>query len=852
MMPLSRRRRVVIFAAFLVCSVALPAENGADGWLRYAPIQNQVTLRQYAPLPGKIVALGSSVIVHTAETESVRGLQSMLGRTIQVESSLPAEDSFVLGTIAQLQPQFPGWHPPALKAEGFSLATVHEHGHTYWLVAGADDRGVLYGAFRLLEYIAEQRDPASFRDSESPSAPVRWVNQWDNFDGSIERGFAGRSIFFDNGSVRPDLTRVSEYGRLLASVGINSCTINNVNADLRTLTPEMIRQIARVAEAFRPWGVRLSLSVDLSSPKVVGGLSTFDPLDPQVIEWWKKKTDEVYAEIPDFAGFVIKADSEGRPGPSQYGRTPMDAANLLARALKPHGGVVLYRAFVYDHHLDWHNLKADRARAAYDIFHPLDGKFDDNVIVQIKNGPIDFQVREPVSPLFAGLRHTNEAIELQVTQEYTGQQHHLVFLVPMWKEALDFDLRADNRSTPVKQIVEGHSFGRPTGGFVAVVDVGLDTNWLRHPLAMANLYGYARLAWNPDTSPQAIAEDWTRMTFGNNPVVVRTIDSMLLSSWRIYEQYTGPLGIGTLTDIIHAHYGPGVESAERNGWGQWFRADHEGVGMDRTVSTGTGYIGQYPPQVAGIYESLETCPDSLLLFMHHVPYTHHLHSGDTVIQYIYDSHYDGVDGARTLLSEWQSLRGLVDNERYETVLALQQYQVGHAIVWRDAVTKWFNRMSGVPDARGRVGNYPNRIEAESMRLDGYSPVDVTPWETASGGKAVVCQGRDSCSASTTLNRPAGTYDISVQYFDERNGSSKYQLLLNGRAIGQWSGDNNTFPSDRLDGHTSTRFTLHGIALKPGDVLAIEGHPEGGEPAPLDYVSISPQSAGGSKSAGGQP
>ena len=419
----------------------------------------------------------------------------------------------------------------------------------------------------------------------------------------------------------------------------------------------------------------------------------------------------------------------------------------------------------------------------------------------------------------------------------------------MWKEVLDFDLRAENRSTAVKGIVEGKSFNRPTGGFVAVVNVGLDTNWLAHPLAMANLYGYARLAWNPNTSSRTIAEDWTRMTFGNNPTVVRTIVSMLLPSWRYYEEYTGPLGIGTLTNIIGAHYGPGVASAERNGWGQWFRADHEGVGMDRTIATGTGFIGQYPPQVARIYESLQTCPDNLLLFMHHVPYTHRLHSGTTVIQYIYDSHYDGVEGAKTLLRQWQSLRALVDSERFEKALALQQYQVGNAIVWRDAVTKWFYKMSGIPDAKGRVGHYPDRIEAEDMQLDGYTPIDITPWETASGGKAVVCRDRASCKATVTLRRSSGKYEIAVQYFDERHGSSTYTLLLNQKAIAHWAGDNNTFPTDRLDGSTSTRFTVHGVVLHPGDVLTIEGHPDDGEPAPLDYLEIYPRSASDSTGYG---
>jgi alpha-glucuronidase len=823
----------------LMLSAFSVAETGAEGWLRYAPIENAQAKAQYGRLPGIVVSLDDSALTHSAQGEMVRGLDGMLGRKLQTGKALPSDDAFVLGTVTEVQAHLARWKPATqLRPEGYALATVGENGHTYWIVAGADARGVLYGTFRLLQEIAEQHDVRSLAINESPSAPVRWVDQWDNLNGSIERGYAGRSIFFDNGGVRPDLTRAGEYARLLASIGINGCAINNVNADLKMLTPEMIRQVARVADAFRPWGVRLAISVDLSSPKVVGGLDTFDPLDSRVIAWWKKTVDDLYAQIPDFGGFVVKADSEGRAGPSQYGRTPMDAANVLARALKPHGGVLLYRAFVYNHHLDWNDLKADRARAAYDIFHPLDGKFDDNVIVQIKHGPIDFQVREPVSPLFAGLQHTNEAIELQITQEYTGQQRHLAFLVPMWKEVLDFDLRAANRHTPVKEIVEGKSFQRPLGGFAGVANVGLDANWLGHPMAMANLYGFGRLAWNPDTTRETIADDWTRLTFGNNVTVVSTIDGMLLSSWKTYEQYTGPLGLGTLTDILHSHYGPGIESAERNGWGQWIRADHDGLGMDRTVATGTGYIGQYPPEVASMYESLTTCPDELLLFMHHVPYTYKLHSGKTVIQHIYDAHYDGAAGAAKFVSDWQGLKGLVDDERYEKVLALAEYQAGHADVWRDAVNQWFYKMSGIADAKGRVGHDPDRVEAEDMHLDGYAPAEASPWETASGGKSVVCKDRNACTATTTLNRAADTYDVAVQYFDFRHGVSTFSLYLNDKLLKEWRADN-SLPGDQMNGDTSTRLVLRGVALKPGDTLKIEGHPDDGEPAPLDYVEITP-------------
>ncbi len=339
----------------------------------------------------------------------------------------PAEAAIIVGTVEQVRTLDAGFHPPSdLQADAYALISTQIKGQNALVITGATDRAVLYGAFALLRKIAEGESTSALNEVQQPSAPVRWVNQWDNLDGSIERGYAGRSIFFENRSVRPDLTRATEYARLLASVGINGCNVSNVNADLHILDPDFIPQLARIADVFRPYGVQLGVAVNLSMPKQVGGLDTFDPLDPRVADWWKKKFDEVYRQIPDFGGVVVKADSEGQLGPSVYGRNAAEAANVIAKALKPHGGIVFYRAFVYDHHLDWNNLKADRARAAYDIFHPLDGQFDDNVIVQIKYGPIDFQVREPASPLFGGLEKTNEAVELQITQEYTGQQRHTV------------------------------------------------------------------------------------------------------------------------------------------------------------------------------------------------------------------------------------------------------------------------------------------------------------------------------------------------------------------------------------------------------------------------------------------
>jgi len=827
------KRSAWLVLAILIASRLAFSETGAEGWLRYSA-QHLPEKWKADSLPSLLYVPGTSEILKSAALELTTAVPGLQG-----SSKFPDSSAVVLLRAEETRNTFPELQVlRSIPNDGYWLKTVERRGSKYWLIVGGNDRGILYGVFSFLARIAEEKDVSELGDMENPAAPIRWASEWDNLDGSIERGYAGRSIFFDNGSVRSDLSRVREYARLLASIGINGCAINNVNADPRVLSTDFLPQFVRVADAFRPWGVKLALSVDLSSPVAVGGLKTFDPLDPDVAEWWQKTVDQIYARIPDFAGFVLKADSEGRSGPSQYHRTAADAANVIARALKPHGGVLMYRAFVYNHHLDWRDLKADRAKAAHDYFHPLDGQFEDNVVLQIKYGPIDFQVREPASPLFGAMQHTNEAIELQVTQEYTGQQRHLVFLIPMWKEMLDFDMHVQG-VTPVKEIVSGKVWHRPLSGFNAVVNVGLDENWLGHHLAMANLYGYGRLAWNPDLTSEQIAAEWTQLTFGNDSLVVATISRMLLSSWHIYENYTGSLGMGTLTDITGPHYGPGIESAERNGWGQWFRADVHGVGMDRTIATGTGYIGQYSPAVQQLYEPLTNCPDNLLLFMHHVAYTYVLHQNKTVIQYIYDSHYEGAEQAAWLVRQWEFLRGHVDQQRYAEVLKRQEYQAGHAIVWRDAVVNWFNRMSGIPDDLGRVGHHPNRIEAEDMQLSGYAPVDVTPWETASGGKAIECTVQSSCTASFKFDRAAGRYDIAVQYFDLNNGVSHYKLFVNDRELGAWAADDH-LPSNKMNGHTSTRFAIADLELKPGDVVKIEGVPNGGEPAPLDYVSITPE------------
>jgi alpha-glucuronidase len=803
-----------LLLGFVLLISLVHAETGHDAWLRYQP--------QSAKLPSTVVKLGEEAELSSAAKEMSLALSGFHGKAT-------GSGSVVLGTVAQVKQKFPEIALPAeLTGDSYFVKSIKLRGRPLFVITSATPRGVLYGAFAWIRHAAEGDNLDTLEETSTPAKTVRWVNQWDNLDGTIERGYGGRSIFFENNNVTADLTRASQYARLLASIGINGCTVNNVNANPRALTTEFLPQIARIADVFRPWGVKLSLSVDFASPKTIGGLDTFDPLNAQVIAWWQAKADEIYKLIPDFAGFVLKADSEGRVGPSTYGRTHAEAANLLAGAVRAHGGIVVYRGFVYDHHADWRNLKNDRARAAYDNFAPLNGKFADNVSVQVKYGPIDFQAREPVSPLIGALTQTKQTLELQITQEYTGQQRHICFLAPMWKQVLDFDMRVGGAHTPVASLVSG---------FVGVANAGLDSNWMGADLAMANLYAFGRLAWNPRFSAEEISQEWTRQTFGNDERVVAAISSLEMDSWRVYERYTGPLGLGTLTDILRGHYGPGIESAERNGWGQWIRADHEGIGMDRTVATGTGFIGQYPPEVARMYESLKDCPDELLLFMHHLPYSYVLHSGKTIIQHIYDSHYTASEEAQQFPRRWQMLQGLIDPERYQAVLDRLTYQAGHAIVWRDAICSWFLRESGIPDSEGRAGHFPGRTEAEAMKLDGYVEKEVTPWEDASGGKAILCvTPSKKCGASFVFQGPVGNYDIAVQYFDINDGEAQFQLSVGQQIISTWKG-NAHLPTKTLNGDSSTRHSTSNVMLQPNEVVRIQGIPDGADPAAVDYIEI---------------
>ncbi|NYE21426.1 alpha-glucuronidase [Microbacterium immunditiarum] len=566
-------------------------------------------------------------------------------------------------------------------------------------VRATTDSGALYGWFHVVRLGATAFDDTLPTARHEPQHAMRMLDHWDNVDvhpvmGQVERGYAGGSIFFADGRLRDDLSRVERYARLLASIGINRVGLNNVNVHAREarLLTDGLGIVARLADVYRPWGIRVHLSASFAAPITVGGLATADPLDPDVIEWWADAAARVYREIPDFGGFVVKADSEGQPGPFAYGRDHADGANVLARALAPHDGIVHWRAFVYNHRQDWRDRSTDRARAAYDHFTPLDGRFHENVVLQVKHGPMDFQVREPVSPVIPAMRETAVALELQVTQEYTGQQRHAVYLAPWWREILDFPPFGDGGPSLAETV---------RGGIVAVSNVGDDPFWTGHPLAQANLYAYGRLAWDAGLDPGAILDEWIALTFGDDEDVRRGIRSVLDDSWLTYEAYTAPLGVGFMV-TPGSHYGPSVDGYEYSPWGTYHFADRDGVGVDRTVAAGTGFAGQYPSPWRETYESLETVPDELLLFFHHVPYEHVLRNGKTVIQHIYDTHIDGADAVDRKVAEWDELEGRVPADVFARGRDLLAEQQRSAREWRDHVCTYFWRKSGVPDAGDRV------------------------------------------------------------------------------------------------------------------------------------------------------
>ena len=621
----------------------------------------------------------------TAVTETIEREMPLLFKEIRRSGSPDASIAFLPGDET------------ALGTEGYRIVET-EHGYK---IESASPAGYLYGMYGLHRLLTTQNE-AGFPYESVPDQSIRMIDHWDNFDGSIERGYAGESIFYDHNTFRGDMELIRQYARLLASVGINAVLINNVNVhrpETFFVTGEALAEIRRISDVLAAYGIKTYLSVNFAAPITVGRLKSADPLEPEVASWWEETVKRIYEEIPDFAGFVVKADSEGEPGPFTYGRNHDDGANMLARAAGPYGGVIIWRCFVYDCSQDWWNREADRARAAYDIFEPLDGRFLDNVILQIKNGPIDFQIREPVSPLFGALKKTNQILEFQITQEYTGHQRDICYLIPMWKETMDFDTK-HGKSLTVKEAVRENSPVRGRSGIAGVGNVGMDANWTGSKLAQANLYGFGRLVWNHELSSEAIAEEWVRQSFCLTEEKCGKLAAVLTTSRDVYEAYTCPLGVGFMCKPA-VHYGVDIDGYEYDRWGTYHYADRDGVGRDRTVKTGTSYTRQYSDARFSEYEDLSSCPDELLLFFHHVPYTHVLHSGKTVIQHIYDTHFEGVERVREYQAVWESLKDSLDEESYLNMKERLVWQLENAVSWRDQVNTYFYRKSGIPDEKGR-------------------------------------------------------------------------------------------------------------------------------------------------------
>ena len=511
------------------------------------------------------------------------------------------------------------------------------------------------------------------------------MNHWDNLDGTIERGYAGRSLWWPD----RDDQRLRDYARANASIGINGAVINSVNANPQSLTAPLLVAAAGVAQVLRPYGIRVYLAANFAAPKMLGDTSTDDPLDPAVAKWWRAKADDIYRLIPDFGGFVVKANSEGQPGPRDYGRSHADGANVLADAVAPHGGIVMWRAFVYDADAD-----ADRVKRAYTEFVPLDGRFRENVFAQVKNGPLDFQPREPFHPLFGAMPKTPLMAELQITQEYLGQANHLVYLAPMWKEFLDADTYAQGAGSLVAKVIDGTLEGKSRTGMAGVANTGRDVNWSGHDFAQANWYAFGRLAWDPGLSAGAIADEWIRMTWGDAPDLVATIRSMMLDSREAFVHYTMPLGLHHV--IGGDHYAPMPENTDprRADWSATYyhRADASGIGYDRTRG-GSDAVGQYRPPMRELWNDPATTPDELLLWFHRLPWDYRMKSGRTLWDELVFSYNRGADEAKSLETRWTTLRGRVDEARYQAVLAKLQRQTEDAAGWRDKCLRYFQAFS---------------------------------------------------------------------------------------------------------------------------------------------------------------
>lgn len=688
--------RLVYFLVLMFClqffAAPLRADDGYRLWLRYDKIEEKNLRNAYAKQLPVVFRDGDTPQLRKAEEELLRGLSGLLGASIKGGTSTP-EKGIVLGVLGNsktLDAAISAADRAKVSTEGYVL--LHDGKRTY--VAGRDDAGALYGAFALLRHLQRGLPLAGLRIVESPRVKVRLLNHWDNLDGTVERGYAGFSIWNWHqlpGYLDPQYT---DYARANASIGINGAVVTNVNAKAIVFREDYLEKAAALAKVFRPYGIKIYLTARFSAPMELGGLPTADPQNATVQKWWRDKAAEIYSHIPDFGGFVVKANSEGQPGPREYGRTHAEGANMLADALAPHGGIVMWRAFVYSN-----EEPVDRAKQAYNEFVPLDGKFRDNVMVQVKNGPIDFQPREPVHPLFGAMPQTPLVLEVQITKEYLGQGTHLVGLGKMYEEVLQTDTHAKGAGTTVASIIDGTAYGddRLTA-MAGVANIGTARNWTGNLFGQADWYAFGRMAWNPSVAAETVFQEWAEMTFPENKTVQGTAESFLAESHAACVAYMTPLGLHHIMGPDH-HYGPGpwVKDMPRADWTSvyYHKADAEGIGFDRTAS-GSNALEQYAPEFADKYRDMDSCPSEFLLWFHHVPWDHKLPSGNSLWEQLCREYHAGAAKVSDMRQAWEKLDGQVDEGRFEQVLMHLRIQEKEAKWWRDACLTYFRSFAKRP------------------------------------------------------------------------------------------------------------------------------------------------------------
>jgi len=695
-----RLHPALLTGALLACT-ALHAEDGYDLWLRYPAVQDAQLAQSYRTAATELVMGsatagaqgGNAAVLDGARAELERALAGMLGAAPALERTVTRDGAIMLGTPDTLPQLVTTAEVVQAGADGYMIRTLTIDGHRATLIGARSAVGALYGTFHFLRLLQTGRSIARLDITSRPRTERRILDHWDNLDGSVERGYAGASLWDWQklpGYLDP---RYTDYARACASVGINGSVINNVNADARVLTPLYLQKEAALAGVLRRYGVRIYLSVPFAAPMVLGGLATADPENPQVRAWWRDKVDEIYRAIPDFGGFLVKANSEGQSGPQDYGRSHAQGANMIAAALAPHGGIVMWRAFVYSS-----KPTEDRAMQAYREFLPLDGRFSPNVLLQVKNGPIDFQPREPFHPLFGAMPHTSLMLEVQLTKEYLGMATHLVYLGPLIEEVLRSDTYARGPGSTVARVIDGSLSRRPITGMAGVANVGADRNWTGSQFNQANWYAFGRFAWDPGADARRIADEWVRMTFSNDPVVVARVVGMMMGSREAAVDYMMPLGLHHIMARGH-HYGPGpwVDGGPRSDWTATYyhHAGPDGIGFDRTA-TGSNAVSQYEPPVAAVFADPRRTPERFLLWFHHLPWDYRLASGDTLWDELV-RHYDrGVAAVRAMRRTWATLASRIDPQRHAEVSAFLAVQEREARWWRDACISYFRSFSRRP------------------------------------------------------------------------------------------------------------------------------------------------------------